>query len=231
MTDKIEHAYSGRENLEAMEHAHNYNTFLFGLIRQHVAGPEVMDFGAGGGTFAIPASADYERVTCVEPDAILAKQLRAAGLKVALDLRDVEEESFDSIYSFNVLEHIEDDQEILCELQRRLKTGGRLLLYVPAFNLLFSSMDRRVGHFRRYRRRMLERRLRRAGLEIILSRYADSIGFFASLVYKVIGDKSGIIDARSVRAYDRFLFPLSRMLDYVAGPFFGKNLIIVAHKP
>lgn len=230
MTSGVERGYSGRENLEAMEHARNYNEFLLSLISRHVAGPEVMDFGAGAGTFCIPAARQYHRITCVEPDAILADCLRTAGFRVAMDLQEIAESSIDSIYSFNVLEHIEDDEGVLYELRRRLRSGGKLLLYVPAFNLLFSAMDRKVGHFRRYRRRGLERRLRRAGFEVLYSRYADSLGFFAALVYKLVGDGSGVIDARGVRAYDTFLFPVSRALDFAAGPFFGKNLIVSARK-
>lgn len=230
MTGEAELGYSGRENLEAMEHARNYNAYLLNLIRQHVAGPEVMDFGAGGGTFAIPAAQEYSRVACVEPDASLAHRLRAAGLEVFTDIRAVPAASVDAIYSFNVLEHIEDDEKMLHELQQRLRSGGTLLLYVPAFNLLFSAMDRKVGHFRRYRRRCLEGRLRRAGFEIVLSRYVDSIGFFAALVYKLIGDKSGTISVNSVSAYDALLFPISRRLDYVAGAAFGKNLVAIARK-
>lgn len=232
MTGEVELGYSGRENLDAMEHARNYNAYLLDLIRRHVAGPEVMDFGAGAGTFAIPAARRYPRVVCVEPDASLAHHLRAvAGLEVFTDIRAVPAASVDAIYSFNVLEHIEDDEMMLHELRQRLRSGGTLLLYVPAFNLLFSSMDRKVGHFRRYRRGCLERRLRRAGFEIVLSRYADSIGFLAALTYKLIGDRSGVISAGSVRAYDTFVFPVSRTLDHAAGTLFGKNVIAVARRP
>lgn len=231
MTSNVEAGYTGLENLEAMEHAHKYNAFLHGLIREHLTGREIMDFGAGAGTFAIPASSDYGRVICVEPDGVLHDHLRQAGLEVVKDLAAVAECSVDAIYSFNVLEHIEDDEGALSELQRRLRSGGKLLLYVPAFNLLYSAMDRKVGHFRRYRRRELEERVRRAGFEIALSRYADSLGFFAALAYKLVGGDSGVIDPRSVRLYDTFVFPVSRWLDRLVGAWFGKNLVVVARKP
>jgi SAM-dependent methyltransferase len=223
-------SYSGRENLEAMTHAKNYNDFLLKLIRDHAAGERVLDFGAGGGTFALPLSRQGWRVLCLEPDAQLRSQLSAAGLSTYADLDAVPPESFDAIYSLNVLEHVEDDRHVLRELSDRMKSGGRLLLYVPAFMLLFSPMDTKVGHFRRYRKRMLKDRLRDAGFDVTVARYVDSLGFLATLVYKLVGDGSGVVSARSIWLYDRFAFPLSKVLDKLVGRVLGKNLLIVAHK-
>ena len=127
-----------------------------------------------------------------------------------------------------MLEHIEDDLAALVELGRCLKSDGRLLLYVPAFDLLYSPMDARVGHFRRYRRRSLAEKLEQAGFRVDVARYADSLGFFATLVYKAVGDASGALDPRAVRTYDRWLFPLSRLLDRALGGLVGKNLLVVA---
>lgn len=223
-------SYSGRENLEAMTHAKNYNDYLLQLICDHAAGERVLDFGAGGGTFALPLTERGWRVLCVEPDAHLRSQLSAAGLPSCADLGAVPPESFDAVYSLNVLEHVEDDRHVLRELGDRMKSGGRLLLYVPAFMLLFSPMDTKVGHFRRYRKRMLKDRLRDAGFHVTVARYVDSLGFFATLVYKLVGDRSGVVSPRSVALYDRFAFPLSKRLDKLVGPVLGKNLLVVARK-
>jgi hypothetical protein len=57
----------------------------------------------------------------------------------------------------------------------------------------------------------------------------DSLGTMATLAYKVAGNRRGDISTRSVGAYDRYLFPASRVLDRVTGRLFGKNLALVAH--
>jgi hypothetical protein len=129
-----------------------------------------------------------------------------------------------------VLEHIEDDIGTLRLLRSRLKVGGRILIYVPAFQCLFSSMDRAVGHHRRYRRRDLIDRVRKADLEPLESRYCDSIGFFAALAFKGIDRKDGTIGEGSLVLYDRFVFPLSRVLDRGSAGLFGKNLLVVAER-
>ena len=73
--------------------------------------------------------------------------------------------------------------------------------------------------------------VRQAGLQVEAARYADSLGFLAALVYRFAGDDSGVISPRSVRVYDRFLFPLSRRVDHLTLGSFGKNVLVVASKP
>jgi len=138
---------------------------------------------------------------------------------------------FDLIYSINVLEHIGDDLAVLRSLYKRLKDGGRLKILVPAFKILYGRMDAHVGHVRRYSRGALRALLKEAGFEAVELRYFDSIGFFASLLYKLIGGR-GDIDPADVLRYDGYVFPLSAMLDEaVFKRALGKNLMAVAVKP
>ena len=223
--------YSGIENLEAMKHAQHYNRFLIDLVRRHVDGRRILDFGAGAGTFAQPMRDAGHEVVCIEPDRALHRQLADDGFESLVDIDAVPAGSVDSIYSLNVLEHIADDRDAIARLAACLRRPGRLVLYVPAFQLLYSTMDRRVGHHRRYRRPQLVELLENAGLQIEKARYVDSLGFFAALAYRFAGNDSGIISPGPVRLYDRWVFPLSRALDRVTLGSFGKNLFVVAVRP
>lgn len=138
----------------------------------------------------------------------------------------------DYVFSLNVLEHIADDLATAVELHRVLRPGGRLFLYLPAFQMLFSNMDRKVGHYRRYRRDSISRLLVTAGFRVEQVYYADPMGFFATLAYKALDrDSSGGLNRSAVRFYDRWLFPLNRVLSVPFKPFLGKNLIAVATRP
>lgn len=224
--------YSGVDNLEAMAEAVKYNEFLLDLVWRHIGAKEhVLDFGAGIGTFAESLRARGMSVACLETDPVLAEMLANRGFVVFRDLSRVGHSSLDAVFSLNVLEHIEDDLAALTELNKRMRPGATLLIYVPAFQVLYSSMDRKVGHFRRYRRGQLTRLAVQAGFRVEKSRYADCLGFGAALLYKLIGNDTGEIDRTALRVYDRFIFPLSRSLDTVLGFFFGKNLFVVAVKP
>jgi SAM-dependent methyltransferase len=221
-------AYCGTDNLEIMEGAVRYNAFLRGLVTELAdKGAAILDFGAGAGTLARPLAGEGYRVACVEPDAGLRARLAGAGLTAHAELPEA---AFDLIYSFNVLEHIEQDRSAVAALGVRLRPGGRLVIYVPAFPVLFGSMDRKVGHLRRYRRAGLAALMRDAGLAVETLAYQDCLGFFAALMFRFFGNDRGTIDPGGLLAYDRFVFPLSRWLDRWVGRWFGKNLLVVARR-
>jgi SAM-dependent methyltransferase len=222
-------AYVGLQNLEVMEDAHNYNRWLVA----HAAacfnpGDTVLDFGAGTGTLTRMLRDHGLRILAVEPDERMASGLASYGLDTARSLDVVADGSVTGIVSFNVLEHIEDDVGTVRALRAKLRAGGMLFLFVPAFPLLFSSMDRQVGHVRRYRRRSLVRLLERSGFRVTKCRHADSIGFLAALAFRAFGPRSGMLNRRAVRLYDQLAFPLSRVCDMLTRGTFGKNLMVVA---
>lgn len=224
--------YSGRDNLDVMAEARNYNRYLVNLILgcfEHRQQP-LVDFGAGGGTFAVQMVQEGFHVTCIETDPVLTDMLRSKGLQVSGSLDATADGSLAGIYSLNVLEHIADDNATLALWHRKLAPGGRLLVYVPAFQVLFSSMDRKVGHHRRYRKTALALQLEQAGFELRTIRYADCLGFLATLLYRFIDDGRGDINPRMLRLYDRWIFPLSQSLDSVFGACFGKNVYACAIK-
>jgi SAM-dependent methyltransferase len=225
-------SYTGTENLEVMKEAELYNRYLTRLIASQIRpGDIALDFGAGVGTFAHPLRARGIDPICVEPDDMLRSNLQRAGFRAHAGLVEIADASVSLIYSLNVLEHIDQDRATLHELARKLTQGGRILVYVPAFPVLFSSMDRKVGHLRRYRRRQLEQRLVEAGLRVSRSQYVDSLGFFASLLYRTIGSEAGDINRTALRIYDRFVFPISLGVDKLLSRWLGKNLLVIGFKP
>ena len=227
--------YSGVDNLEVMEVAINYRRYLSDLLRKAGgppgAGHRTLDFGAGVGTYAHAARNLGYDVSCVELDADLRERLAGDGFAAFRSTTDLASGTFDLSYSLNVLEHIDDDEGALRELFRVTAPGGQLLIYVPAFPILFSAMDRKVGHVRRYRKLELRDRVVRAGFHVDQCGHADSLGFLATLAFKAVGSSDGSISEGPVALYDRWAFPLSRRLDRMTQSAFGKNLVVVATKP
>jgi SAM-dependent methyltransferase len=232
MTKENSYTYSGHENLLAMQHARNYNDFLGRMIHKYGQGyATIVDFGAGVGAFADTAKVWAGRLVCVEPDHKQLVILQSSGFETVPDISLLPDASVDYVYSVNVLEHIEDDIGVLAEISRKLRPGGRLLIYVPALHWLFTSMDREVGHVRRYSRGELNAKLCGAGYRITRSVYVDSIGVLATLAYKWFANKQkGRINVGALKAYDRFVFPLSLVLDLLLGKLLGKNLLVVCEK-
>lgn len=223
--------YSGIDNLEVMSEAINYNRFLEELIKRHASAAErIVDFGAGIGTFALPLHHLHKNVVAIEPDPEQRRRLTALAILSYPSIEALEDNWADLIYSINVLEHIEDDEGALRRIYSKLSPRGRVLVYVPAFQILFSSMDRKVHHFRRYRKKALVEKMQRQGFEVVDARYADSLGFLATFLFKHFGNDKGDINRTALVLFDRLLFPLSRILDFFVSAWFGKNLIIVATK-
>lgn len=225
-------SYSGTDNLEVLKLARNYNRFLVDRVSAFWDGKgSALDFGAGIGSFALPLRSQGKKVFCIETDPGMNSRLRAEGFETGTALEDFPSAPFSYIYTLNVLEHIREDEEILRRMLLSLEPGGRIYIYVPAFNLIFSSMDRKVGHFRRYRRSQLVNLLRKLGYQVEHARYADSLGFLVTILYLAFGSKTGDLNPKAVVLFDRFIFPLSRICDCALGFFFGKNLEIVAKRP
>lgn len=76
------------------------------------------------------------------------------------------QETFDLVAAFDVIEHCEPEADIVAELARVLRPGGRLLLSVPAYPWAWTDHDVRAGHYRRYTRRELVSAVERENLEI-----------------------------------------------------------------
>ena len=229
---KSKFIYTGTANLEVMQEAKKYNTWLVSLIMKMAKSSplKVLDIGAGIGIFADAVKNSGHSVVCMEPDASQAILLQAKGFEVYESLDLIPDKSFDIIYALNVLEHIDGDIDALAQWSAKLNTGGYILIYVPAFRMLFSSMDVKVGHFRRYRRKELTEKVLQAGFQPVGKvRYADCLGFFAAWLYKLT-DKSGDIKRGGLIFYDRYCFPLSRMGDRIFGLLFGKNVFVIAKK-
>ncbi len=231
MTSENQFIYSGHENLLVMQHAKNYNRFLDDAIREYGAKADtVVDFGAGVGALAVEARKWAKRLICVEPDPKQLNILASAGFESIADMAELPDSSVDYIYCINVLEHIEPDREIMASMFRKLRPGGLLFIYVPAFQFLYSSMDQRVGHVRRYSRHDLNTKVSEAGFSIQRSVYVDFLGVFSTLAYKCFGDKQGTINLNALKVYDKIIFPLSRFLDIFFGMIAGKNLFLVCEK-
>ena len=223
--------YTGLNILQALEDAHRYNALVTNIISDHVTNQrKLIDFGAGTGTFAKLLQARGHEIICIETDSFLRAELSGKGFKVFSNLHAIPDESCEFVFSLNVLEHIADDTAVIETLYAKLQSGGRLLIYVPAFELLWTSLDDKVEHYRRYARSSLKSLVRDCGFRVKRCRYVDSLGFIAVLLFKVFGNKQGDLSPVSIRLYDRFLVPVTRICDLLFQYVCGKNIYIVCDK-
>ena len=136
-------------------------------------GKRIIELGAGIGNITRLLT-DRDIVVAVDNSEAAVEQLRKkfsqfpAVIPFQLDIEGPElltlaRYDADTIVCINVLEHMEDDAKVLSDMASLLKPGGTLILLVPAFQLLYGSIYRIVGHHRRYDRKELSLRVRKAG--------------------------------------------------------------------
>jgi SAM-dependent methyltransferase len=225
-------------SLESLEGADNYYDWIVSLIAPTLRG-HVLEVGAGTGTVtSLLAKAGFP-VTCIEPDAEiggrLAERFRGCGDVTVFrgscaDFAGGRPGHLDSAVLVNVLEHIEDDKGELARLTTLLGPDSPVVLWVPAFDFLYSRYDREVGHFRRYSRPGIAAVCEAAGLTVTSSRYVNAPGAVAwGVTAKALrmrpasGGLTGI--------YDRAFVPSIRALESRTRVPFGQSILVTALTP
>ena len=79
--------------------------------------------------------------------------------------------TLDGVGLFDVIEHIEEDNNFLTSIKNLLKPNGRLYATVPTYSMLWSEEDELAGHFRRYTRDSICSVIEGAGLKIDYATY------------------------------------------------------------
>ena len=232
--NKSKNNYTGYDELVLSESMSNYNfSIVKGAISYAKPNGKVIDFGAGIGTLTSIFKKKFN-INCiaVEIDKKNIEILKKRNL-TQVDSMDLVDGNVDLIFSSNVLEHIKDDVAVLKKMKKKLTNRGMIYLYLPAKMILWSSLDEKVGHYRRYELKEIKEKCKKVGLIIDSLYYSDSIGFFASMLMKFMGynPAGGIGSKNSLIFYDKFIYPISKILDFFGLKYlFGKNLILIARK-
>lgn len=92
--------------------------------------------------------------------------------------------SFQTVLVLDVLEHFQDDVAFLTEVRRVLSPGGIGLINVPAYQFIFSTWDKALGHFRRYSKSSLIRVIKAAGLQIRTISYWNMLSLIPAIIIR-----------------------------------------------
>jgi SAM-dependent methyltransferase len=227
----------GYKSLVRLQRLTRYNTCLWELMAPFV-GDRVLEAGSGIGNFT-PYFIDRSRVIAVDLDAYYVDRLReqvghlphVRVLQVDLNAKEAEtlvDEKLDTVICMNVLEHLEDERGTLQSFFRLLVPGGRLVLVVPAHAALHGAIDRHVGHFRRYEKAEMVKKLQQAGFEAESAIYFNALGALGWFVNSKLLRRK---EVPGVQAYFfDWLVPLLSLERRVTMPF-GLSVVAVGRKP
>jgi SAM-dependent methyltransferase len=219
---------------DALNETPNYRAALIKEFGPSLHG-NVIEIGAGIGqvTGLLRQLPQISRILSIEPDAAFAARFRQAHPDTELIEGTIEQAprgvAWDGILSINVLEHIQNDEEELAKYARCLSARhGMLCLFVPARPEIYAPIDKDFGHFRRYVRRELQRKLEGAGFQVEYLTYFNWVGYFAWwLNFRVL--KKHDFEVSKVRVFDRMIFPAVHAMEYsLMRPPFGQSLLAIA---
>lgn len=225
-------------DLEIMSGATNYKRWMLGQFTDHI-GKRIIELGAGIGNFTemfldkeIIITVDNHE-PCIEymkkrfsnHNNIIPLKFDISDEKI-LDLRGYKA---DTIICINVLEHVRDDRKAIFNMFNLLDNGGKLALLVPAFQSLYGSIDRIVGHYRRYGKIELKRKLTGAGFDIKDIFYMNSIAVIGWFLNNRLFHRKKESPSQ-VMIFDSYVVPWLKIIEHLIRPPFGLSLVAICEK-
>lgn len=154
------------------------NRFIAALLRVFPPAGPLVDVGGGNGFVASMIQGAGLDVVVVEPGPEGARNAKKRGVAnvicSSLEGAGFRNNTLPAAGLFDVIEHMEDDEDFLGTLSRLLIPGGRIYISAPAYKALWSMDDSSAGHFRRYTIGALRRKLEHTGYSIEFATYIFS---------------------------------------------------------
>jgi len=233
---------SGLQTLERFAAATRFNRWMFDTIRPYCQG-HVLEVGSGIGNISrlfldnnIPLTAsDLRAEYCQVLQQQFGRHLFLRGItSIDLAMPDFETHyqdrlgQFDTVVALNVVEHIQDDEGAIRNCRSLLKPGGRLVILVPAYQLLYNLFDEELGHYLRYDNDSLEELLESADLEVIHHQYFNAVGIVGWMINGSLFRKK-LIPRKQLQIFDK-LVPVIKLVDKITFHRIGLSVIAVGRK-
>jgi len=179
----------GMETLDAISSADKFNQWMYETISQHCSG-KILEIGSGIGNISNCFLRDGANITLSDIRDNYCDRLRDNFKEyspevINVNIADPEFDNkyahlintFDTVFSLNVVEHIEDHKLAIQNCKKLLKDNGKLITLVPAYQTIYNGMDTTLEHYRRYTSKTL-RKLLENDYKIEQIKYFNFIGIF-----------------------------------------------------
>jgi glycosyltransferase involved in cell wall biosynthesis len=236
---KFESFDIGKDTLYRMRMMKNNNKWIFEEIKPYL-GEKILEIGSGIGNISKFLLSPNKNLILTDINKSYFEYLQHRFIGnpkvkiVPLDilshnLSDILPFKIDTIVCISVLEHIENDNLALDNIYKILEQNGRLIIIVPALKALYGSIDQKLGHFRRYDKNDLIKKLESKNFrveKIWYHNFISTIGWF--LNGRIL--KTKIISSFQVLLIDKFIPFFAKVENIVKIPF-GVNIIAICKKP
>ena len=188
----------GRGLLNSLTGTPQYLSWITAVLRPHL-GDTVLEIGAGIGNLTSRLMGKKPRYVAAEKDTLYLHALRNRFLRTPsvtvceLDPNRPEDFAawagqFETALCVNVLESVDDPAAVVRSLRRSLAPGGALIVLVPQGPGLYGSLDRGMGHRRRFDARELRELLAASGFTVEREHQLNKIGTLSWWIFgKLLG--------------------------------------------
>ena len=219
--------------LKFFDAAKNWRKYQFKIISKYIQ-RNVLEVGPGTGNNLKYYKNKASTITLLEINKKLARSLKKKfyknkKIKILNSSIHSIKKKFDTIMYMDVLEHIKTDKKEIKKAINLLNPGGYLIIFVPAFQVLYSNFDRDIGHVRRYRKFFFFNLAKKYKIKLIELKYFDSIGFIFAIINRLVGTNNQNNVGLGVKIWNNFIF-LSKFFDSILKNMFGKSLLCILKK-
>ena len=240
--DFLEKDAVGESTLSVISKADKFNDWMYEIINPFCKG-RILEIGSGIGNMSDCFNKDDKTILLSDIRKgycdVLSQKYQNSSNVLGVQLIDlidphfdaINQElfgSFDTVFALNVVEHVEDDNQAIKNCKKLLKKGGRLIILVPSYDLLYNGLDKELGHYRRYNKKKLSKLFVDNDFNIIHKGYFNSVGL-AGWVFTGSILKKDTIPDKQMGVYNN-LVPVFKILDKAFTPFFGLSTIVVGVK-
>ncbi|PCI98990.1 MAG: methyltransferase type 12 [Flavobacteriales bacterium] len=229
----------GHETLDAISDADNFNEWMYDTISPYCSG-KILEIGSGIGNISRYFLENKRNITLSDIRDEYCNKLRANFNEhnpevVNVNIADADFDTkyshligqFDTVFSLNVVEHIEDDLLAIKNIKKLLRKGGIIITLVPAWNTLYNEFDKSLEHYRRYNASSLNTLLKNE-YEIVHTQYFNLMGIFGWILTGSIMKKKTIPKGQ-MGLYNK-LVPIFKIIDKIVFHKIGLSVISIGRK-
>ena len=232
----------GETTLDVIAKANKFNRWMYETIKPYYKG-NILEIGSGLGNISKYVLSDNFKIQltdirsgyCDRLEQNFGNNPNVLGIE-SMDLVDDHfDEKFskhfnkyETVFALNVVEHIHNDVTALENCYKLLINGGKLIILVPSYQILFNQFDTELGHYRRYNITSLSSIFNKSGYNIVHKQYFNFIGILGWYVSgKILKRKT--IPSGQMSLYN-MLVPIFKIIDKIILNSIGLSTIVVGEK-
>lgn len=229
----------GDKNLQILSKASKFTAWMYEQVQPYLKG-KILEIASGRGSYSKLIINDFPNnkiiLSEIDDNYITNLQTKFGNNLVSTAKLNLEKPAdfkkiapIDSAVALNVLEHVEHDVDALNNIYDKLTPGGTFTILVPAHQFLYNCIDKSVGHYRRYNKKLMKEKVAQTQFKIKKLFYFNA---FSIPGWYLSGNilKRDLLSENKMQFFDKLVPILKFFEKYILRKSVGMSLIAVLEK-